>query len=99
MGSSMTEQWSENHVSAILSRATSSNFVCLVLGGAFLQLSVLLLLSLIGGFELAVTASFVESSASAKLFASGGDLRSLDDLECSSLFSSWDKTFARVLSA
>lgn len=84
----MTEQWSENHVSAILSRITSSNFVCLVVEGAFAQLSVLFLLSLIGGFELAVIASSVESPTLAKPFALGGDLRSFDDLECSSLFSS-----------
>ena len=94
----MAEQCSENQVSAILSRATSSNFVCLVLGGAFVQLSVLLLLSFIGGFECAIT-SLVKSSTSAKPFALGGDLRSLDDLECSSLFSRWERTFAGVLSA
>ena len=86
-------------MSAILSRTTSSSFVCLVLGGAFVQLSVLFLLSLIGGCNLAVIASSVESTASAEPFALGGDRRSFDDLECSSLFSSCDRTFAGVLSA
>lgn len=94
----MPSQWSENHVSAILSRATSSNFVCLTLGGAFVQLRVLLLLSLLGGFGFAA-ALFSESSALANTLALSGDLRSFDDLECSSLFSRWERIFAEVLSA
>ena len=97
MGSSMPEQWSENHVLAMLSRAASSNFVCLTLGGAFVQLSVLLLLIFIGDFGFAGASSF-ELSALTKPFDLGGILRSLDDLECSSLFSCWERSFAGVLS-
>ena len=82
---------------AILSLAASSNFVCLTLGDAFVQLSVLLLLILIGSFGFVGASSFVLSTLT-KPFDLGGSLRSLDDLECSSLFSRWERSFAGVLS-
>ena len=82
-------------MSAILSRAASSNLVCLSLGGAFVQLSVLLLLGLLGGGKLA-GASLLKSSDSATPSVVGGDLRSFDDLECSSLLSRWERSFAGV---
>ena len=93
----MPEQCSENHVSAMLSRTASSNFVCLILGGAFVQLRVLLLLIFIGDLGF-VGASCFGMSALTKPFDLGGDLRSVDDLECSSLFSRWERSFAGVLS-
>ena len=96
MGSSMPEQCSENQVLAMLSRAASSNFVCLTLGGAFVQLSVLLLLIFNGDFGFVGASSFELSTLTS--FDLGGNLRSLDDLECSSLFSRWERSFAGVLS-
>ena len=93
----MPGQCSENQVLAMLSRAASSNFVCLTRGGAFVQLNVLLLLILISDFGFAGASSF-ELSALTKSFDVGGNLRSLDDLECSSLFSRWERSFAGVLS-
>lgn len=81
----MSAQCKENHESAILPPVTSSSFFCLMLGSALAQFKVLLLLS----FP-TCGLSFVGLSRSGssldKPFSDGGDLRSFEDLECSSLW-------------
>ena len=62
IGSGALEQCMENQVSAILSLATSSNFVCRTLGGALVQLSVLLRLSLLADGLLLTGTSLFECS-------------------------------------
>ncbi len=100
MGSDISEQYKENQVSASLSFVTSSSFFCLTPGVAFDQLSVLLLLSFptpgLVFFELSVS----ESSAFFCPIRSGRDLRSLEDLECSSVcLSLWARTLVGFLKA
>ena len=101
IGSFKPLQCKENHVFAILSFATSSNLVCRTLGDALDQLSVLLLLSLpAGGLNVAGILLSDSCFLWLPLTLAGGDFRSLDDLECSSLWlSRWAKALAGVLSA
>lgn len=80
----MSAQCKENHESAILPLVTSSSFFCLILGSALDQFKVLLLLSFPTGGLNFVGLSDSDSSLD-KPFGFGGDLRSFEDLEWSSL--------------
>ena len=90
----MPEQCKENQVSASLPPVTSSSFFCRTPGVAFDQLSVLLLLSFPVTGRNFGKVSVSESSVFSWPVRGGGDLRSLDDLECSSI---WLSRWARSL--
>ncbi len=94
MGSDIPEECKENHVSASLPPVTSSSFFCLTPGVALDQLSVLLLLSFPAAGLTLAGVSVSESSVFFWPIRGVGDLRSLEDLECSSL---WLSLWARSL--
>ena len=99
-GSCIPSQCRENHVSAILSRATFSNLCCRTRGGAFVQLRVLLRLSLPAVGRGLPCASLPDSSPSTVSLVFESGLRSVDDFECSSLgVSRCARILAGVLSA
>lgn len=89
-GSSISLQCREKKVSASLSAATSSSFLCLVSGGALIQLSVLLRLTFLIWGRPFFSGELFDTAPSPCLctppLSAGGDLRLPEDRECSSLW-------------
>ncbi len=100
MGSETPAQCIENQVSAILSAVTFSNLCCLAWGEALVQLRVLLLLILAAEGRPFAGTSLSDSPCFGAPLILWGELRSLDDLECSSFeLWRWARALAGVLRA
>ena len=101
IGSSMSSICTENQMSAMRPLITPSSCCCLSLGAAFPQLSVLLLLSLLGSGRASLPRSIDSLFASKPCSGPAFPFlfKSLEDLECSSLGASFcASNFAGVLS-